>query len=376
MRAETINRQWSVNGRFLGRNVTGVDRYAWEILRAIDTLICESHPLTAGLKMDILCPAGAIEASPFKNIPLKLLPSAPGHLWEQFILPRYVRGGLLSMCNTGPLIVKRQLVCIHDMNTRIAPESYGIIFRIAYRFLQPSLGRRAARIVTVSHFSKQTMMRFGIVPVDEIAVIHDGCEHVLQWKADRSPLCGADIPRPFVMLVGSKAPHKNTDIIYLIADELAAMGIYVLMVGGADANIYARQNASKRANVRHLGRVNDDDLAFLYRHALCLVFPSTTEGFGMPALEAMALGCPVISSDAASMPEVCGDAALYASPHNPAAWLAAIVRIATEPILRRELADAGPKRSKAFSWQAGAKEYLGLMLDLDSVSQHSPHTQV
>ena len=131
--------------------------------------------------------------------------------------------------------------------------------------------------------------------------------------------------------------------------------------------MYAREHGGQLPpNVRHLGRVNDNDLAFLYRHALCLVFPSKTEGFGLPVLEAMALGCPVISSDAASLPEVCGEAVLYAPPDDKAAWLAAIGRISTEPALRETLRVAGPKRSKAFSWREGAEKYLQLMYALDS----------
>jgi glycosyltransferase involved in cell wall biosynthesis len=130
--------------------------------------------------------------------------------------------------------------------------------------------------------------------------------------------------------------------------------------------VYARQHSDPLpANVKHLGRVSDDDLAYLYRQALCLVFPSKTEGFGLPVLEAMALGCPVISSDAASLPEVCGEAALYGSPDDAAAWLAAIGRMASEPLLRKRLADAGPKRAKTFSWREGAKKYLELMIALD-----------
>ena len=361
-----IDRRWSVNGRFLTRIATGVDRYAQEILRAMDTLMCEGHPLTAELKLDILCPAGSVETSPFVNIPLRLLPSAPGHLWEQFILPAYVRGSLLSLCNTGPLALKRQIVCIHDLNSRITPESYGLMFRAIYRVLVPALGHRAARIVTVSRFSQKTLGHFGITPADEIAVIYDGYEHVLEWNADRSPLNGADLPRPFVLLVGSKAPHKNAAIIYSIATDLAAKGIHILVTGGEDANVYARVHGVQLpTNVKHLGRVNDDDLSFLYQRALCLVFPSRTEGFGLPVLEAMALGCPVVSSDAASLPEVCGEAVLYASPDDAAAWLAAVGRLAAEPMLRENLAGAGQKRSKAFSWRRGAEKYLELMFTVD-----------
>ena len=346
--------------------MTGVDRYAREILRAMDSLIGEGHPLAAGLTLDILCPAGTVVSSPFVNIPMRQLPSAPGHFWEQFILPGYVRGGLLSLCNTGPLALKRQIACIHDLNSRITPESYGLMFRAVYRGLIPVLGRRAAQLVTVSQFSRKTMGRFGIRPADEIKVIHDGYEHVLDWTPDRSPLTCADLPRPFVLLVGSKAPHKNVAIIYSIAAELAARGIYVLVTGGGDANVYAREQSGQLPpNVKHLGRVNDDDLAYLYGQALCLVFPSKTEGFGLPVLEAMALGCPVISSDAASLPEVCGEAALYASPDDAAAWLAAIGRLAAEPMLRENLARAGRKRSEAFSWRKGAERYFELMFAVD-----------
>ena len=186
---EPTQRRWSVNGRFLTRNPTGVDRYAKEILRAMDVLICEGHPLTTGLTLDLLCPDGSVEASPFVNIPLRLLPSAPGHFWEQFILPGYVRGGLLSLCNTGPLALKRQIVCIHDLNSRITPESYGLMFRAIYRVLVPALGHRAAQIVTVSRFSQKSIGRFNIKPENEITVIHDGYEHVLGGTqiARRSP---------------------------------------------------------------------------------------------------------------------------------------------------------------------------------------------
>ena len=355
-----------MNGRFLTRKPTGVDRYALEIVRAMDALIREGHPLAAGLALDILSPVGAVEASPFVNIPMRVLPSAPGHIWEQFVLPGYVRGGLLSLCNTGPLALKRQIVCIHDLNSRVTPESYGLAFRTVYRVLEPALGRRAAQIVTVSRFSQETMEQFNIKPTDKIEVIHDGYEHVLGWNPDRSLLTGAGLPSPFVLLVGSKAPHKNVAIIYSIAAELAARDIYVMVAGGEDASVYARQRGDPLPpNVKHLGRVNDDDLAYLYRQALCLVFPSKTEGFGLPVLEAMALGCPVISSDAASLPEVCGDAALYASPENTASWLGAIERIASDPSLRERLVAAGLKRSRAFSWGEGARRYLELMIALD-----------
>jgi glycosyltransferase involved in cell wall biosynthesis len=340
----------------------------------MDELIRDRHPLTKRLKLDILCPAGAIKASPFSNIPLRVLPAAPGHLWEQVLLPWYVKDGLLGLCNTGPLAVGKQIVCVHDLNSRIVPESYGAVFRALYRVLIPALGRRAAQLVTVSHFSQKMMVQFGIAgAAEEIVVIHNGYEHVLRADANRSQMMGAYLPRPFVLLVGSKAPHKNAAVIYSIAADLASRGIHILVSGGEDPNVYASGSSNPLPeNVKHLGRVNDNDLALLYQNALCLVFPSRTEGFGLPALEAMALGCPVISSDLASLPEVCGDAALYASPGDPAAWLAGIVRLVTDATLRERLAESGRKRAETFSWRKGAERYLELICAIDNDSQIKP----
>jgi glycosyltransferase involved in cell wall biosynthesis len=363
------DRRWSVNGRFLGRNPTGVDRYAFEILKAMDVLIRDGHPLTKGLAIDILCPTGERTVSPFASIPLRSLPSAPSHFWEQIILPAYVRGGLLSLCNTGPLAVKQQIVCIHDVNTRLAPESYSFMFRSAYRLLEPALGRRARKITTVSRFSKQMLRQFDITPAKEVAVIYDGHEHVFEWDPRQSAIREADLLLPYVLVVGSKAPHKNLAIIYSIATDLAARGIHVFMTGGENINVFAQnQKAQSPSNVRHLGRVSDNDLAFLYRRALCLAFPSKTEGFGLPAVEAMALGCPLVSSNAASLPEVCGEAAVYATPGDAVGWLAAIGKIADEPMLREKLANAGRERVKGFSWKKGAEKYLELMCEIDSRS--------
>jgi glycosyltransferase involved in cell wall biosynthesis len=367
---QMMSRSWSINGRFLGRHLTGVDRYALEILRAMDKLVAEGHPLTIGLALEVLCPAGHEIANPFRYIPLRSLPSASGHIWEQLVLPYYLSDGLLSLCNTGPLLVKKQILCIHDANTRLVPESYGLPFRMAYRVLEPALGRRLADIVTVSQYSQKTLVEFNIARGKKITLIPDGHEHTLDWRPDRSSFVGVGLPSPFVLLVGSKAPHKNVSIIYSIAADLAVRGIHVLVTGGRDSNVYARERCEQALpNIKHLGRVTDDDLAYLYRNALCLAFPSITEGFGLPALEAMALGCPVIASDAASLAEVCDDAVLYASPYDPAAWLAAICEIADQPSLRKRLARSGPERSKAFSWRKGAEKYLELMSAADLATQ-------
>jgi glycosyltransferase involved in cell wall biosynthesis len=156
-------------------------------------------------------------------------------------------------------------------------------------------------------------------------------------------------------------------LIYSIANELGSLGIHIVVCGGEDPNVYASGSRNpQRSNVKHLGRVNDDDLAFLFQNALCLVFPSRTEGFGLPALEAMALGCPVICSNTASLPEVCGDASLYSSPDDKGGWVAAIARLKNDAALRERLATIGPRHANAFSWRHSAERYLELMFAVDS----------
>ncbi|MFZ2100473.1 MAG: glycosyltransferase, partial [Oricola sp.] len=116
-----------------------------------------------------------------------------------------------------------------------------------------------------------------------------------------------------------------------------------------------------------LGRVTDNEFAALLRDSMCLAFPSFVEGFGLPPLEAMAIGCPVIVSDTASMPEVCGDAALYASPDNPEEWLEHFMRLRRQTGLREQMIMRGWARTRRYRWSATAQQYLGLMAQMDGV---------
>jgi glycosyltransferase involved in cell wall biosynthesis len=193
-------------------------------------------------------------------------------------------------------------------------------------------------------------------------VLPNGHEHVFRWDAGRSTLLSQHrFERPYVFILGSRARHKNIQLILGLAQALDQLGIDIVVTGGK-ANIFAGDEQSAPApNVRSMGFVNDDDLAALLTGALCLVFPSFTEGFGLPIVEAMALGCPVISSDRASMPEICGDAALLAPPDQPELWLRQIESLLRSSDLRSELAARGHQRVKSFSWETSARGYLDLV---------------
>jgi glycosyltransferase involved in cell wall biosynthesis len=268
---------------------------------------------------------------------------------------------LLSLCNLAPVSRKRQIVCIHDANVFNAPASYSFMFRNLYRTLLPLIAKRATAVTTVSRFSAKELSRTLGIPLDDIVIAPNGHEHALRWNPDNSQIFERiSAARPYVLLLGSAAPHKNMTVIFKIAEALAHMGVDIV-VTGAPSTIFAGAAPIKAANINVLGFVSDNDLAALLSRALCLVFPSFTEGFGLPIIEAMAWGCPVIASDRASMPEVCGNAALFASPEKPEDWLAKITTLSGSPQLRAELISLGKARIEAFSWDRSAREYVDLL---------------
>jgi glycosyltransferase involved in cell wall biosynthesis len=348
-----------INGRFYGQPLTGVQRYGREIVSELDTILSRG-----GRRASLVVPTDTQDLPPLAAIvPHRFGPVIAGHLWEQGALPFGRNGGvLLNLCNTGPGVVRKQVLCIHDTNVFTEPGSYRLGFRSYYRALQPWLAQRAAAITTVSKASAVAIARQFGLPLGRIAVLPNGHEHALRWRADQARIGAALGSRPFVLALGSRARHKNLDLLLGLAEALDALGLD-LVVTGEGSGIFAGQGrtAGRSDRVRWLGRVSDDDLAWLFSQALCLAFPSWTEGFGLPLLEAMVHGCPVVASDRASMPEVCGSAALLAAPDDPAAWLSHIAALRNAPALRDELRERGFAQARRFSWASSAEGYLDLL---------------
>ena len=355
---------WTINGRFLTQPQTGVQRYAGEITRAIDACLVADETLARRMRWSIALPADCTNLPVFEAIAVRRSAKGTSHFWEQAILPSMAKGGLINFANLGPLTHGRQIVCLHDANVFLEPTSYSRAFRMAYRGLFPVLARRARAVTTVSRFSASMLKRFGVTGARQSQIIPNGHEHALRWsaKASRFDAPGA-FKRPFVFALGSRAKHKQLDLLLGLAPALDALGID-LMVSGGTSTIFAETALETTRNVFPLGFVSDDDLAALFGKALCFAFPSRTEGFGLPLLEAMVHGAPIIAADCASMPEVCGDAALFAPPDDPRAWLACIARLAADPDLRDTLRTKGRLRYERFSWRDGARHYLDLAQSL------------
>lgn len=353
--------KFAVNGRFLTQNATGVQRYALNVMRALNTALEEADGWAT-----IVAPVGANDPG-FARMALTQSGRLSGHAWEQLTLPARWRGRLLNLCNTAPAFKADQIVCIHDANIFAAPDSYSRSFRAFYHALQPLLARRSARITTVSHAAARQIARHLPIAVEDIAVLPNGHEHALRWDptlAQTAPGIIAKVSaqgeRQFVLALGSRARHKNLALLIDAAPGLDEIGVDIIIVGG-DAGIFVPGALAARPNVRLIGRVSDNDLAYLLDRALCLAFPSLTEGFGLPIVEAMARSCPVVASHCASMPEVCGAAALLASPTDPVAWVQHIRALKDSPDLRADLVRRGHEQIEQFSWSKTAAGYLELL---------------
>jgi glycosyltransferase involved in cell wall biosynthesis len=266
----------------------------------------------------LLPPDTGSKAPAYKKIRVEEIGRNGGALWEQVDLPWHTRGKLLlSLCNAAPILKRKQAVVIHDAAPARVPESYSRGFRLWYRLLMPWLGRMAQQILTVSEFSRRELSLAYAIPAVKISVLPESGEHILRMQADDAVLDRMSLRhRPYVLGVSSMSPHKNfTTLIRAVELLEGDCGFDVVIAGGANPRIFAA--AKLPAFVKYAGYVTDEELRALYEHAACFVFPSYYEGFGLPAAEAMALGCPVIAANAASIPEVCGDAAIYFDSRRP-----------------------------------------------------------
>jgi glycosyltransferase involved in cell wall biosynthesis len=365
-----------LNGRFLTQGVTGVQRFATEIARAADSLAGEGA-WPAGTR--VIAPSGLEGPSPFRHLALERSPDGlKGQAWEQGALPRAARGAMLvSLGNTAPLLAgRRQAVVIHDAGVFDTPESYSLAFRAWYRALHHALARLGARLLTVSEFSRGRIAHhLGLAP-ERIGVVPEGGEHILRAPADSTVLARRGLmPGRYALVVGTQAAHKNLAALGEAAWMLAERGMVLAVAGGgAGTGGLFRAGHGASGGARALGRVSDSELRALYESAACLVFPSRYEGFGLPPLEAMACGCPVLAAPSGAVPEVCGDAALWFETAEGTArkLTAALTRLLEEPGLPDRLREAGLARAAAFTWRRAAQALLAHLVPAAAIALTAP----
>jgi len=336
-----------LNGRVSVRaTVTGVERWAIELfprLRAID-------------------PARYLELRPPDLAGSGVL----GHAWEQLVLPRGARrlraSLIFSPANLAPLSWRRNVVLVHDAAPLRFPEAYSRAYRAWHHRAGVRSARRALGVVTVSEFSKQELV--GLLDLDprRVTVIRGAVDGRFHPDADPARVRARHaLHRPYVLTIGANDRRKNLAALHASARELERLGIELVRAGDTRAHFTTPSSA---AGVRSLGYVAEDDLPGLYAGAQAFVLPSLYEGLGLPCLEAMACGIPVVAADRAALPETCGEAALLVDPTDATAIAEALRRVVSDERLRAQLRHAGLTRATTWTWEQSARVLDDLLVAL------------
>ncbi|NMC11525.1 MAG: glycosyltransferase family 4 protein [Chloroflexi bacterium] len=345
-----------INGRFLSQPTTGVQRYAIELIRGWDEMLERGEIDSQHYQLSLLTPLTAKPLQPYRHIPVQPVGRLRGNLWEQLELPFFASGDFLfNPGNIGPLFKSNQGATIHDASVFAVPHSYSRSFRFKYRLVYLVLAKTARVIITVSQFSRNELQRYCHIPADKIIVIPEGSDHITRIEADSSIFDRCQIGnKPYILTVGSYASHKNLSILYRAAEMYSPGELDFICVGADFGRWFKTQPPIITERVKKLGYISDAALKALYQHAAALIFPSFYEGFGLPPLEAMRCGCPVIVSNTSSLPEICGNAALYFDPTQPQDLVEKINLVINDPMIRTEMREKGFTQAGKYTWSMTA----------------------
>jgi glycosyltransferase involved in cell wall biosynthesis len=325
-----------VNARFRFQRTTGVQRYADAVLRRlpgdVDAVMPSRSAFSRGVR---------------------------GQIWEQFELPSQVGKRVLwSPCNTGPLGVRRHVITIHDTAVFDCADCYSRKYGTWHRWMTPRLVKRAAKILTVSQFSKSRLLEHFRLPEDRVVVAGNGVDAQFQpSSAEDQERVRADyrLPRQFALTVGTLDPRKNLRGILAAWRMTPGLDELPLAVAGCQVAVFRSAiNEPIPSSVHMLGYVPDDRLPALYSAASVFIFASLYEGFGLPPLEAMACGTPTVCANSSALPEIVGGAAVLVDPRSPFGIGEAVKRVVDDRALQARLRQLGRQRAKEFDWKETA----------------------
>lgn len=346
-----------VNGHYLHQRVTGVQRYAIEVLKEFD-------------KMDM----------PYKTVRIPALfreKKAARHLWEQFVLPwrRSSPDVLWSPTNTGPVLAGNQVITFHDLAVFHHPEWFSDQYVRWRKALIPVLAKRAKAILTVSEFSKGIILEHTGVEPAKVKAVHNGVNREHFFPAPAASIQSVykkfGLEKDYILTLGSLDPRKNLGRILtaweLLQKEQLAFDYDLVIAGGHSENFRQQLTPDHKVshNIKYLGYVEDEYLAPLYSGASGFVYPSLFEGFGLPVLEAMSCGTPVVTSSTGALKEISNGAAVGVDPYQPEDIAQGILNITGPGKAAAELAQKGIKRAEMFSWEKTACEIYACLKEFN-----------
>lgn len=260
---------------------------------------------------------------------------------------------------------------LHDATPWLHPETMDLKGRLYYRWIGGLAVRRSKRLITVSNASKRDIIDHLSIAAERVTVIYEGIDGAFRRMGDRDALDSVrtryHLPERFILTVGTLEPRKNLSFLIDAYRRYCSLndGRWgLVIVGRTGWNSDSTSPSFPRGEIIRTGFVPQSDLVALYNLADVFVLPSLYEGFGLPPLEAMACGCPVIVSRRGSLPEVVGDAALFIDPENLDSLVSALQSVNHDPRLRAALVERGMARASQFSWRTAALKTLAVYNEL------------
>ena len=347
----------------------GMEVYARELIAALLSQAPSQMRFTAFLSREAAVDASWLPSSlTAVTVPVSARRRAQWVLGEQVLLPALARRARVdlvhSLASTAPLWgAFRRVVTIHDLIYARFPEAHPGLRALGMRALVPRAARRSDRVIADSRSTRDDLGRLLGLDAERIEVIPlghgtDARERPLAEPEVRTRLSLGE--RPIALSLSAKRPHKNIAALIDALAQLPAAQRPLLVLPGY-ATWHERElreralQAGVSEDVRMPGWISGAELEGLWAVAECFVFPSLYEGFGLPVLEAMARGVPVACSNASSLPEVAGDAALLFDPRDPAAIARALQRLLSDRELRERLRTLGRERARQFTWKRTAQ---------------------
>lgn len=291
-------------------------------------------------------------------------------LWNQLIYTIRAKDFDLSYSPTthGSFLLKNQIITIHDLLPLFFPEQNRLQYYY-YKYFLPKIIKNSKAVITVSQSTKNDIMKYLNYPQEKIHVIYNGYnKSIFSPKLkEKNYIKDKYNIKEYILTIGAAYPHKNIERLIISYSHLPCYikdKHQLIIVGGRGKysrklNLLIKEKGLEKY-ILLLEYVFFKDLPYLYSEAKILVYPSLYEGFGLPTLEAMACGCPVIVSNSSSLTEVCGDAALYIDPYDANSIGVGIMEVLTDNVLRESLKEKGLKRVKIFSWEKTAKKILNV----------------
>lgn len=361
-----------MNGSMLDEQPTGVGVYSFNLINNLSRLYWNE----GWQKLTVFTPTKSMLSKHIRIIKLSdflqaskygKLAAVSRFLWNTFYYHFQARRFdiVISPTTHGSFFLRNQVITIHDLLS-LRYNNISRHQRFYFKYLLPFIVSRAKLVIAVSESTKKDIVHFLKCPPEKIQVIYNGYDDKRYCKMEEKQdhIFRKYGLKDYLVAVGPTYPHKNFEMLinaYNGLDESVKILHPLVIAGGKKAYLDFCKQMVIRLKLEHhvhfIGYVPMELMPSLYREALSLIFPSLYEGFGFPLLEAMACGCPVISSNTSSMTEVCGDAAIYFDPLDRYSMITAIEKMIYDKLMRDELSEKGLIRSRQFSWAQTATAF-------------------